>query len=96
ELSELEDTISVDLGRRFEDYKVKVSDLVAEIEELEGKRYLTRAQREDLVGLREELEKTTEAWDRYTRELIFDLAKQRLAIDGFTQEEIDALNRLAG
>ena len=36
------------------------------------------------------------AWDEQTKQMIFGIAQQTLAVDGFTQEEIDALARLAG
>jgi hypothetical protein len=37
-----------------------------------------------------------ERWDEQTSRMIFGLAEQQLAIDGFTQEELDALAKLAG
>lgn len=43
-----------------------------------------------------DLDEVTDAWSRQTAEIIFNLATQRLGIDGFTREETQALAKLAG
>ncbi len=96
QLDSLNLTIATDLTPQFEDFRTKVNDLTAEIQELESRDYLTKSQKEQLGDLRDELEETRTAWDNTTANLIFNLAEQRLAIDGFTEEEIKALARLAG
>jgi hypothetical protein len=43
------------------------------------------------------LDEVTAAWDRQTRQLIFNLAVQRFGLDGIvTDEELDAITQLAG
>ncbi|MHC4362883.1 MAG: coiled-coil domain-containing protein, partial [Planctomycetota bacterium] len=43
------------------------------------------------------LDEVTEAWDRQTKQLIFNLAVQRFGLDGIvTDEELDAITQLAG
>jgi hypothetical protein len=95
-LSALKLTIQTDIGAQFVDYKEKIADLTSQIDVLEAQEYLTAEQESDLAKLQEELKKTEQAWDQTTKEIIFDLAEQRLAIGGFTEEEISALQRLAG
>jgi uncharacterized coiled-coil DUF342 family protein len=95
-LDKLNLTISTDIGKQFTDFKTKVDDLNIKIDELEGQTYLTSAQKKQLEDYRGELDEVTSAWDRQTAQVIFNLAQQRLAIDGFTREEIAALTRLAG
>jgi hypothetical protein len=58
---------------------------------------------EQLGGLRgelneipEALEEVRQAWDRQTKQMIFDLTAQRLMLDGLTSEELAALGKLAG
>src|SRR3990167_7972120 len=52
------------------------------------------AEREEAI--RGQLDETTKAWERQTKEIIFNLATQRFGLDGFTDEELDALTTLAG
>lgn len=96
QLDALKLTINTDITPQFEDFKTKVDDLTTQIEGLESKKYLTKAQKEQLEDLRLELADTRDAWDKTTANLIFNLAEQRLAIEGFTKEEIEALALLAG
>ena len=49
-----------------------------------------------MESIRGEIDDTTEAWSQQTKEIIFNLATQRLGIGGFTEEEIRALTTLAG
>jgi hypothetical protein len=51
---------------------------------------------ERMESIRGEIDETTEAWSQQTKEIIFNLATQRLGIGGFTEEEIRALTTLAG
>jgi DNA repair exonuclease SbcCD ATPase subunit len=51
---------------------------------------------EDLAGIPEKVDEIREAWSRQTKEMIFNLAAQRLATDGLTTEELKALATLAG
>ena len=51
---------------------------------------------ERMESIRGQIDETTEAWSDQTKEILFNLATQRLGIGGFTEEEIDALTTLAG
>lgn len=51
---------------------------------------------EKAAGIRAQIGETQDKFSEQTARLIFDLAQQRLAIDGFTREELDLLNQLAG
>src|SRR3990172_7092093 len=51
---------------------------------------------EHMESIRSQIDETTKAWQQQTKEIIFNLATQRLGIGGFTEEEIDALTTLAG
>ena len=51
---------------------------------------------EKQASIRDQLDETTKAWERQTKEIIFNLATQRFGLDGFTDEELDALTTLAG
>ncbi len=110
-LGDLHQLMSINLTQDFESMKErtgeleqKMSGLRDEIEELEGSwEGNTTKGKAELEKLRGELgeaaddiDKLAEAWDRQTKQMIFRLAEQRLSIDGFTQEELDALAKLAG
>jgi hypothetical protein len=76
-------------------FKDSTGDLVTQqgqdLTELE-KTYLEKAQ-----ALVANLDEVTEAWDRQTKQLIFNLAVQRFGLDGIvTDEELDAITQLAG
>lgn len=96
EMDRLSKTIDLDITKQFEDYQNRVVELTATITELEKKDYLTKEQQEQLETMRGELIKLERQWDETTAKIIFDLAQQRLAIDGFTEEELSALRKLAG
>ncbi len=51
---------------------------------------------ESEAAIREEIDETTKAFDDQTKRIIFDMFQQRLAIDGFTKEELKVLRKLAG
>jgi len=107
--SDLQAVVAGALGKELEDFadkqadaKAEVSELAAKIAELEKKRYLTAAQKEDLAGLREDLAKATEAveenavkHEEATRRIVFGFMEQRLAMDGLTQAELLALQEVA-
>lgn len=110
QLQGLHQLMSIDITRDFDAVQEKIAEQqeqIAEwrgrVAELEGMSYLTDEQRSELDGLREKIAEAEEkvgdleeAWDRQTKQLIFKLVEQKLALDGFTQQEIDALARLAG
>src|SRR3990170_3605068 len=70
-------------GEISADQQEKLSELEAEYAEREG-------------SIRDQIEETTKAWQRQTKEIIFNLATQRLGLGGFTDEELDLLTTLAG
>jgi len=110
QLEGLHQLMSTDLVQDFEDMKQRVGDLNGDIREwqdriaeLESLSYLTEEQRTELDGLREKIAGAEEkvgdleaAWERQSKQMVFKLIEQKLALDGFTQQEIDALARLAG
>ncbi len=85
-----------------------VADLRAELGELAGgSSELAEQQAADLTELestyadkmgaaRQEVEDTTQAWSDQTKEILFNLATQQLALGGFTGEELQLLRKLAG
>lgn len=92
-----------DTQERYRDLVDELGDYLLRIDELERKSYLTEDQAEELVEakikvgeIQDKIEDVTEAWEDQTKRMIFGLAEQRLAIDGFTSEELDALAKLAG
>lgn len=109
-LEELKTLMSVGLTEGFEKAKDKTVELreeeatlIEKIKELESITNPTSAQQEDLEKYREklgdvqgEIDQVAEAWDRQTKQMIFNLAQQRLAMDGLTNEELSALAKLAG
>jgi len=50
----------------------------------------------ELFALQGEIRSVTAAWDEQTKSMLFNMVQQRLAIDGFTVEELSALTKLAG
>ncbi len=57
---------------------------------------LERLYLDKMRGRVDDLDEVTAAWERQTATILFDLATQRFAIGGFTDEELDALTALAG
>jgi hypothetical protein len=108
-LTNLSTFISGTLGPTMEEFvikqdglKTKVGELVEKIEILEAKRWLTPAQKEELEGLRGELEDTNEAIDGNakahedaTRRILFSLLQQRAGVDGVSQDELALMNTVA-
>jgi len=96
DLDLLNKTIDLDITEQFKDYAERVGELNNKIAELEAMKDITADQREDLEKTRKELIEVQKQWDMTTARIIFDLAEQRLAIDGLTEEELRALRQLAG
>ena len=96
DLDLLNKTIDLDITEQFKDYAERVGELNTKIAELEAIKEPTKDQREDLEKTRKELIEVQKQWDMTTARIIFDLAEQRLAIDGLTEEELRALRKLAG
>jgi len=88
--------------------QMEISQLTAEIKEqgvviqelgsvsIEELANLDAEYDERTASIKEKIESVTEAWDAQTKRMIFDLAQQRLAQGGFTEEELTALSKLAG
>ena len=88
--------------------EMEISQLTAEIKEqgtaiqelgsvsVEELIALDEEYNERTASIKEKIESITEAWDAQTKRMIFDLAQQRLAQGGFTEEELTALSKLAG
>ena len=89
------------LGPSLEDFNQKQGDLSAKMEEvqgkideLNGKEYLTDAQKEDLANLQGDYDELKNQYgenatehDRATKEIMFDILKQRAAIGGLSKDE---------
>lgn len=82
-----------------EEFRFDIGLLEAQIIALGGVPYVTQEQedeaRERLAGIGEEIDEVTAAWERQTSMMLFGLAEQRLALGGFTEEEVAALGDLA-
>jgi hypothetical protein len=79
---------------QLNDLRGKAGELRDKIRELESATYITGAQQEELAGLRDELGNTTQsmsdlaaAHEDQTRRFLYDMAIQRLAMDGWTEDE---------
>lgn len=108
-LESLKELIAGEIGDEYDKFIERNTDLKEEAEglkqkiaELEGRKYLTEAQKEELANARIELDKVTEAikaneqqHTESTLKILFNMAEQRLAIDGFTEEELGLLTGLA-
>lgn len=110
-LDNLSNLMSTDLTGAYEDIQEKKQDLIdktgeikSEIAKLEGSWKANtaegKAELDDLYVELEEVEgqiqDVEKAWEKQTDRMIFDLARQQLAVDGFTNEELAALSQLAG
>lgn len=85
-----------------ENAKARVIELSSKISELEGKRYLTDAQREELAEMREALAESSQAvrdnvteHEEATKRILFGYLQQRLGLDGLTDVELAALQEVA-
>lgn len=91
------------LGQDFEDVQESIEDLRKEQKKLNeelGQPFITAKQKETaqerLGEIEEEINNVTAAWDLQTKQLLFNLAEQQLALGGFTAAELAALRQLAG
>jgi DNA repair exonuclease SbcCD ATPase subunit len=71
---------------RIDGFKERISDAGGSIADL----------REELGKVPARVDEITEAWQRQTKELIFNLAVQRFQVDGLSKEELKVLATLAG
>ena len=108
-MSDLATVMRGELGEAWDDFtgqqeaaKAKVEELTGKIGELEGMRYLTDAQKEELAGLRGELaeanaavEENAVAHEEATKRILFGYMEQRLGLDGLTADELQALTDVA-
>lgn len=109
ELNALKELIAGPVGEEYDkfmerniDLKDRAEELRSKILELEGRQYLTSAQKEELTTTKEELGEVTSAileneqqHTASTLQILFNMAEQRLAIDGFTEDELTLLENLA-
>jgi len=110
QLDELSLLMKTDLSQSLETVQEKIkaqqdniSEWQARIQELNSQGYVTPEQQSEIDELNGKIDDATnnvkeleEQWDEQTKKMIFNIAQQSLAMDGFTQEELDALARLAG
>ncbi len=80
----------------------KADELKGKIEQLEKKNYLTKAQKEELAGLKEEMgilsgqfTANAEAHEDRTKRILFDLLTERAALNGLTADELSTLTTIA-
>lgn len=94
-IKRLKDLIGEDLTGDFEEFTTKVGELTSEIETLEAIGDPTEAQRQGLIDTNKELDKTIKKWREHTKQIVFNIAEQALAQDGFTKDEAKALAKTA-
>lgn len=122
-MSDLRDMVAGDLGEEMDDYtqsqielreagdelRANIDEVEHRIGKLEGKKYLSKAQKNELEDLREELEglkgdldengeaakRNADAHKEATRRIMFDILMQRAAIGGLTDAEYNALMTVA-
>lgn len=104
-MSDLDAVVNGKLGPALRDHiedqeelREKAEELRGEIAKLEGEKYLTNEQKEQLAGLKGDLEEVegqitanADAHGEATKRILFDILTQRAAIDGLTQAEYEAL-----
>lgn len=109
ELQDLKLFISGPLGDEIDKFNIKQGELqteaglvAAEIAKLEGKKYLTAAQKTELEELKTKYGEITGAIENNkieheiaTKSIVFDLLTQRAALDGLTSAEMSILNEVA-
>jgi len=108
-MSDLKQMIAGELGKELSGFidknealRKKQFEVRMEIEELEKKKYLTKEQKEQLNGLRVDLEgikdqfsANADAHDEATKRILFNILTQRAEIDGLSQAEYEALTLIA-
>ncbi len=80
----------------------KTDELQAKIDVLAKKKYLTKEQKEDLAGLKSDMddlnqqyEDNATAHEERTKRILFDLLTERAALNGLTADELSALTSIA-
>ncbi len=86
EIKDEEGPVTEEQQEQINRYKERIGDATGTLGELRG----------ELGELPDAINEVREAWDRQTKEMILDLATQRLAVGGLTSDELTALGRLAG
>jgi chromosome segregation ATPase len=108
-MNDLSSSLRGAVGREVESFnedmqslQERAGNLRAEIAELEGQRWLSTQQKQDLADLRGELGETQQAIIDTKEEhreamnaMIWDMARARAAADGFSEAEVDLLTQLA-
>lgn len=106
---ELQEAIRGDLGEAIDDFAGgmrelgrRQAELRAGIDELNSKPYLTAAQREQLDEWRSELGEVGDSMEELRERhrlaiagIIFDMVLARLAVDGFTEDEMELATTVA-
>lgn len=89
-------------AKKQTELKEKGEELRAKIAELEGRQYLTGAQKQQLSDLRTELDENNSALDTNAakheeamKRIVFSILQQQAAVDGFTTQEVTALTTVA-
>jgi uncharacterized coiled-coil DUF342 family protein len=108
-LDNLKAAIAGPIGEELESFKEKQNDLQTEadewkgkIDELNAKTYLTDDQKEELEEAKTKYGEVTGAikenadeHDEATKRILFNMLEQRAAVDGFTQDELTFLDKVA-
>lgn len=108
-ISGLNDVIRGSVGNELKSFaekqtelKDKAQELGDKIDKLEGKRYLTPTQKEELQKTRDDLQDVNEALETNAqkhedamRRIVFSMLTQQAAADGFTTAEVTALTTVA-
>jgi len=108
-MSELGLFMAGDVGQSFVDFSDKMrnlgdqqNEIVTKISELESKAWLTPEQRQQLEDLRGKLDdnknavkEAADAFEKESKRIVFSILQQRLASDGLTKTEADALVTVA-
>jgi chromosome segregation ATPase len=86
EIKDEEGPVTAEQSERIGEYNERIAGATVTLGELKG----------ELGEIPSAIDEVREAWDKQTKQMIFDLAAQRLAADGLTSEEMEALGKLAG
>jgi hypothetical protein len=109
QMSDLSLFIQGPLGKEYDTFTQKQSDLTIEIEEtqariieLEGLEYITEEQKSELETAKTKVDELSQkftdnadAHDEATKRIMFNLLAQRAAIEGLTSEEVTFLQKVA-
>jgi len=86
EIKDEEGPVTEEQSERIGEYNERIADATITLGDLQT----------ELGDIPSAIDEVREAWDKQTKQMIFDLAAQRLAADGLTSEEMEALGKLAG